>query len=453
MSDTIAAISTPLGVGGIGIVRLSGSDSIPIAEKIFRSPRDIKLSESPSHRIYYGHIVHPHTEEIIDEVLVSVMKAPRTYTREDIVEINCHGGPLAVRRVLELVLEQGARLAGPGEFTQRAFLNGRIDLTQAEAVADIINALTVEEQKSALMQLRGSVSRKIEDIRREVIDLTAIIEAYIDFPEEDIEPPSMNEMMKRAEDIRSRLTDLIEGAKEGVILREGVKTAIIGLPNVGKSSLLNALLDQDRAIVTEIPGTTRDVIEEFVNIKGIPFRIMDTAGIRDVEDIAEKEGVRRSIKVMEEADLVLLVLDAGRGMGDMDRELIGKSKKEHTIIVINKIDLNKEIYEKFNGFPVVKISAKFRQGLDELKRQMVETILGGKHECRLDVITNIRHVNALKRTLSSVQSFIDGLKEGNPPEILSIDLHEALDALGEILGITTPEDILNHIFANFCIGK
>ncbi len=315
--DTIAAISTPLGHSGVGIVRLSGRDSIEITDRIFASADNSPLQSMPSHRLIYGHIIDS-KKEMVDEVLVSVMRSPRSYTREDIVEINCHGGPVPIRKILELVLKAGARLAEPGEFTRRALLNGRIDLAQAEAVLDLINSLTEQGRKAAVEQLKGGLSRKIEAIKEKLIELTAFVEAHIDFPEEDIELPSLEDMKNKASIIQNSLKELIDSARYGMILRDGIKTAIIGRPNVGKSSLLNALLEQDRAIVTEIPGTTRDVIEEYLNIQGIPVRIMDTAGIREVKNIVEKEGVKRSLSTMENADLVLLVLDGSCALHDTD---------------------------------------------------------------------------------------------------------------------------------------
>ncbi len=449
--DTIAAISTPPGAGGIGIVRLSGRDSLKIADGIFRSPRKKKLASSPSHRILFGHIVDPASGEILDEVLVSVMKAPNTYTREDVVEINCHGGAAPLRRILELVLNTGARLAEPGEFTKRAFLNGRIDLARAEAVLDVINALTEESRRAALRQLRGALSEKIEAVRRKLTELAALVEAYIDFPDEDIEPVSLEDMRKTAADIRSSLGKLIDGARYGLILREGLKTAIVGRPNVGKSSLLNALLRQDRAIVTETPGTTRDVIEECLNIRGLPVRIMDTAGIRSASSTAEREGVKRSLSAMEEADLVLLVIDGSRPLHKTDRELIRKSRPDKTIIVINKTDLPRKI--NLNKSNKQEISALNGTGLEELKRKMVETALGGGSTGGAEIVTNTRHVRALEKSLASLDSFLSGLSDKTPPEFLSVELRDALDAVGEILGITTPEDILNKIFSDFCIGK
>jgi tRNA modification GTPase len=459
LDDTIAAISTPLGYSGIGIVRLSGKDSIRITDRIFVSPKKKTLEHIPSHRIVYGYIVDSN-KEIIDEVLVSVMRAPSTYTKEDIVEINCHGGPMPLRRVLELVLKNGARLAEPGEFTQRAFLNGRIGLAQAEAVLDVINALTEQSQKAAIEQLGGGISKRIETIREEIVELTAFVEVYIDFPEEDIEPLSIKDMKKMASRIQQSLKQLIDSSQYGMILREGLRTAIIGRPNVGKSSLLNALLEHDRAIVTEVPGTTRDVIEDYLNIQGLPVKIMDTAGIRKVEDIAEKEGVKRSLKAMKEADLVLIILDGSEDLRDTDRELIEKSSSKNTVLVINKIDLPQKIIPPYQiskfeirNSNLVKISALKGTGLDELKDKIVETALKGKTVCGTGIVTNIRHVNALKRALASVDSFIEEVTKNTPPEFLSVELREALDAIGEILGITTSKDILDRIFSNFCIGK
>lgn len=455
--DTIAAISTPMGYGGIGIVRLSGKAAIEIADKLFQSPKKKSLKHSPTNRVLYGHIVNPSNKEVIDEVLVSVIKAPYTYTKEDVVEINCHGGPISLRRVLELVLKYGARLAEAGEFTMRAFLNGRIDLTQAEAVLDVINAMTEQSQKAAIEQLKGGLSRKIETMHEELLRLAVSIEAYIDFPEEDIEPLSLRDMRKEALKIQQSLKKLIDASQYGLILREGLKTAIVGRPNVGKSSLLNALLEKDRSIVTEIPGTTRDVIEDYLNIHGMPVKVMDTAGIRKVEDIAEKEGVRRSLITMENADLILIVLDGSEELNDTDRELIEKSDPEKTILVINKRDIPQKIklipsLVKGGNFQIVNVSALKGSGLDELKEKIVETALRGKSISN-GIVTNVRHVNALRKALTSVDNFIEEITRNTPPEFLSVELRDAIDAIGEIIGITTSEDILKRIFSNFCIGK
>ena len=451
--DTIAAISTPAGQGGIGIVRLSGKDAINIAEKIFRSPKKHRIKKTGTHKILYGHILDPASKEHVDEVLLSLMRAPNTYTKEDIIEINCHGGAVPVRRVLELVINNGARLADPGEFTQRAFLNGRIDLAQAEAVLDVINSLTVESQKTAVNQLKGRLSDRILKIREELIELAALVETYIDFPEEDIEPISLKDMKERLLKIKKSIEKLLNSSKYGLILREGLKTAIIGRPNVGKSSLLNALLEKDRAIVTESPGTTRDVIEEYLNIKGLPLRIMDTAGIRSVEDIAEKEGVKRSLNAIEDADLVLLVIDGSKPLHRTDKELLKKSENKSRILVVNKSDLSQiiKLDDIKNG--LVKISAKKGTGLSRLKNKIVTTALDGNSESNTDSVTNIRHVNALERALNSLNSFQTEMNNRTSPEFLSVELREALDAIGEIIGITTPDDILNRIFSSFCIGK
>jgi len=454
LDDTIAAISTPLGHSGIGIVRLSGKEAIKIADRVFVSPKGRRPSQTPSHRIIHGYIVEPETGETVDEVLVSVMRAPHTYTREDVVEINCHGGPLPLRRVLDLTLRYGARPAQPGEFTMRAFLNGRIDLTQAEAVLDIINSLTEEGQRVAMEQLRGRLSERVSEIRERLIELTAIVEAYIDFPEEDIEPPDMEKLKERAGHIRLDLERLIQGSRYGMIFREGLKTAIIGRPNVGKSSLLNALLEQDRAIVTEIPGTTRDIIEEYLNIKGLPVRVMDTAGIREAGDIAEMEGVERSLRAMKGADLVLLVLDGSEELHETDLRLLEESGTKDTIIVINKMDLPQRISpERFGSDkPLVRVSALKGEGLERLRDEMVNLALKGCRDLSGALVTRERHIMALKNALASINSFLEGVSSVSP-ELLAIELRECLDALGEITGITTPDDILDRIFNEFCIGK
>jgi tRNA modification GTPase len=453
--DTIAAISTPIGRGGIGIVRLSGKDAVKIANRLFSSPKHKKLTATPSHRILYGHIINPLNGEVVDEALVSVMKAPNTYTREDIVEVNCHGGVVPLKRVLELLVEGGARLAEPGEFTKRAFLNGRIDLVQSEAVLDIINSLTEQSRKAALEQLRGGLSGKIESARNKLVNLTAIVETFIDFPEEDIEPASQKELKERAAEIKRHLKELIENARYGRVLREGLKAAIIGRPNVGKSSLLNALLEQDRVIVTEMPGTTRDIIEEYLDIKGFPVRIMDTAGIREAIDIAESEGVARSLRAMKDADLVLLVLDGSNSLHNTDLELIEKSGSCNSILIINKSDLPSKIPRDFlpNDKLAVKISALKGTGLDELKNEIVRQLLKEGAGAGDDIATNVRHIKAIEKAYSSINSFICGLKKGVSPEYLAVDLRDGLDALGEIIGITTSEEILNKIFSDFCIGK
>jgi len=452
--DTVAAISTPTGEGGIGIVRLSGKDSIDIVERIFTSPRNKNLKGVRSHRLLYGFIQDPHMGEKIDEVLVTIMRAPHTYTKEDIVEINCHGGMIALRRTLELVLKEGARLADPGEFTKRAFLNGRIDLSQAEAVLDLIRSKTDESRRIAIEQLRGGLSEKITALRDRLTELCAHIEAHIDFPEDDIEIASHAEIILSMGVIGKELRRLLKSYEEARFFREGLSTAIVGRTNVGKSSLLNALLRRDRAIVTELPGTTRDVIEEYLNIKGLPLRIMDTAGIRDVQDIAEKEGVRRSLQSIEDADLVIAVFDGSEPLKDEDYEVIEKLKGKRAIFVINKCDLPQVLEKEVLILDSLHISATRGDGLDKLKERIFNSYLKDWREGREGiVVTNIRHKRAVEHALSSLARAREGWREKKPLEIVALELRDTLDRLGEIVGAVTTEDILNRIFNDFCIGK
>lgn len=451
--DTIAAISTPIGQGGIGIVRLSGDRAVSIAAPLFKASSGKGLESLPSHRISHGFIVDPLTDDILDEVLVSVMKAPYTYTREDVVEINCHGGPMPLKRVLELVLKSGARMAEAGEFTKRAFLNGRIDLTQAEAVCDLIQAKTELGHKAAMEQLEGRLSQKIETLKDRVINITAWVEAYIDFPEEDIEIAAVDQLHSEALSISQYIKSILSHAKEGRIIREGVKTAIVGMPNVGKSSLLNALLGQDRAIVTEIPGTTRDVIEDSLNIKGIPFRVLDTAGIRTSSHAVEIEGINRSFKAMNQADLILLVIDRSRPVDETETAIL--QDRKNLIVVLNKIDLPLKVDTKVipSHLTQISVSATQEKGLNALKEAMVNHVLGHGIETSHLLVTNIRHILALEKALSSLENFMNSIMQKAYPEFLALELRDALNALGEILGPTTPEDILNRIFRDFCIGK
>ncbi len=464
IDDTIAAISTPLGEGGIGIVRLSGRDAVRITGEIFSSPKNRKLTDACSHRIIYGLIKDPLTSEVMDEVLVSIMRAPNTYTREDVVEINCHGGLLSLRKTLELVLNNGARLAEPGEFTKRAFLNGRIDLSQAEAVIDIIRAKTEASKKIAIEQLSGSLSEKITSLRDSITGLCAQIEAYIDFPEDDIEPASKNLLSGGVCSVRDELSLLSESFEEGRFFREGLRVAIVGKPNVGKSSLLNALLKWERAIVTEMPGTTRDLLEEYLNIKGLPVRIMDTAGIRETHEMAEMEGVQRSLRAIEDADIVIGVIDGSRHLSDEDRNVLNKLKDHRTIIALNKSDLlpAEDINKRLEAYSenIVRLSAKTGLGLDVLKERIVDVVvkplspLSASHEAAAGVlVTNVRHKAAIDNAIGALDRTSDALNSGLPLEIVAIELRNALDRLGEIVGAVTTEDILNRIFSQFCIGK
>jgi tRNA modification GTPase len=454
--DTIAAISTPLGEGGIGIVRLSGPDAVTIAEDIFRSPKGKKISGAGTHTMIYGNIVDTESGSIVDEVLVSIMKAPNTYTREDIIEINCHGGMLPLRKLLDLVLRRGARLAMPGEFTQRAFINGRIDLVQAEAVIDVIRSKTDESRRIALEQLSGGLSEQITLIRDGLTEVCAHIEAYLDFPEDEIEPDTGDDLLDSANKLYEGLCRLVDTYEDGRFFRDGLSVAIVGRPNVGKSSLLNALLERDRAIVTEVPGTTRDVIEEYLNINGLPVRIIDTAGIRESHDVPEQEGVRRSLRAIDDADLVIAVFDGSTDLREEDREVVTRLNGKNTIFVINKSDLPAVVIEKdvADGCPVVRLSAKNRVGMDELKDNIVQkTLKGGREHREGVIITNMRHKVSVELARDAIARGIEGMKGDRPLEIVAIEYREALQRLGEVVGIVTTDDILNKIFSDFCIGK
>ncbi|MGB9709905.1 MAG: tRNA uridine-5-carboxymethylaminomethyl(34) synthesis GTPase MnmE [Thermodesulfovibrio sp.] len=454
--DTIAAISTPLGEGGIGIIRISGKEAISIANRIFQSSKGVNLLVVKTHTIHYGFIIDPETGQKIDEVLVTVMRAPNTYTREDVVEINCHGGYVTLKRILDLVISQGARLAEPGEFTKRAFLRGRIDLSQAESVIDLIRAKTEQAQKIALEHLSGRLSKKINELRDSLMRVCAHVEAYIDFPEEDIDGLTQEEIQTEINRIKEEINKLIEGYEEGKIYMEGLRAAIVGKPNVGKSSLLNALLMKDRAIVTEIPGTTRDIIEEYVNIKGMPLKIVDTAGIREAHDLVEAEGIKRTLRAVELAQLVLLVLDSSRPIDSLDEEIINRVIHKKIIVVINKKDIKSKEFclpEVLKDKPRVEISALKGEGIEELKELIFNTTISGKYEQEGVVITKMRHKIALENALQALNNALQSFKEKEPLEITAMFLREALSFLGQIVGVVTTEDILNLIFSEFCIGK
>ncbi len=456
--ETIAAISTPLGEGGIGIVRLSGPDAFEIAGKVFRA-KNPKWNSAGSHRLHYGFIVDE-CGRVVDEVLLSCMKAPHTYTREDVVEINCHGGTMPAKKILELVLKQGARLAEPGEFTKRAFLNGRIDLAQAESVIDLIKAKTEKGLKIAATQLMGTLSKKVRELQEGILGALAWVEANIDFPDEDIEEASAAQLTRDIEKFIAEAEKLLKGSEAGKIYREGVKTVIAGRPNVGKSSLLNALLREERAIVTDVPGTTRDVIEEVVNIKGIPLRIIDTAGLREARDVVEKIGVERARKVIERADLVLAVIDASAGITGEDRKILELLGEKKAIIVFNKIDAGIKVVKScLKGVtgqrPAVWISALTGEGLAELEECIAQTVLGENIKVAEDdvLVTRIRHKAALEKAVEHLKNALTSLNSGLPVDITAIDLRGAWEALGEITGNALSEDILDRIFADFCIGK
>ena len=442
--DTIAAISTPLGEGGVGIVRLSGTGARRIAEAVFRG----KLA---NRRLSYGHIVDPETSEVIDEVLVSYMAAPHTYTREDVVEINCHGGPLPLQQILKLALYHGARLAHPGEFTLRAFLNGRIDLAQAESVLDIVRARTDASLRLAIQGLEGRLSVAIKTIRTKLMSVLAYLTARIDFPEDEIEP---QEVIRPLNEALQSLRELLSTADTGMVYRLGVRTAIVGRPNVGKSSLLNQLLREDRSIVTPIPGTTRDTIEEVSNIDGVPFILVDTAGIIHSQDIVESLGVARSQKAMEQADLVLAVIDMSQPITKTDKEILDLIGNKTALIVANKCDLPHQAKPDELGREVVFISALSGDGIAQLEERMVRMALGGKvFVSDAPIVNNPRHKDALERAGRGLIQALSDIDSGMPDDFVTIDLTAALNALGEITGETVQEDLLETIFSNFCIGK
>lgn len=447
-NDTIVALSTAAGEGAIGIVRLSGPRAVQIASSVF-VPEGV-LESALSHTIHYGHVCEPQVGEPVDEVLVAVMRGPRTYTREDVVEINCHGGMTPLNRVLEILIAQGARMAEPGEFTRRAFMSGRIDLAQAEATLDLIRAKTRAGERIAMEQLQGRLSGRIHSMRDELMLACARIEAHIDFPEEEMDPESMSGIQGDIKELEARCRKLSATSEEGRIYREGVKVAIVGRPNVGKSSLLNALLEHDRAIVTPMPGTTRDVIEEYLSLRGLPVRIMDTAGIREAHDMAEQEGVRRSLRAIDEADLVLAVLEAGTEMKDEDKEVLDRIKDMPHLIVANKADLSDNVAAEG-----ISVSARTGAGIDALRTAIYQKCIGqgGGASEESVMITNQRHRFALDRAGAKLLAARNALVAGLPLEIAALESRGALDALGEITGAVTTDEILNLIFRDFCIGK
>ena len=470
-SDTIAAIATPLGEGGLAVVRISGPDALVIADKCFEpiGKHSQKPSAAPTHTIQYGRVVR--NGQTIDEVLLAVMRAPRTYTREHVVEITCHGGILPAKMVLETVLHNGARLAEPGEFTKRAFLNGRIDLAQAEAVIDLIHARTELAVRAANEQLAGHLSRRINKLRDEFITVLAHIEAQLDFPEEDIEPAAKTQLLAKLEAGVTEIDNLLRTANEGRILRRGVRAVIVGRPNVGKSSLLNRLLGHDRAIVSHVPGTTRDTIEETANIRGLPIVLIDTAGLRDARDLVEQEGVKRTRAALDAAELVLHVLDCSEQLAAEDKLFLAQFADKKRIIIINKIDLPRrlDLPEEFvrmrsdNGAgpdqpfycpAVVEVSCLTGAGIERLKDTIKNLIWSGEIVAEmLQVTINARHQNALTRARAGAVGAIELLRANHGLELAAIDLREAINALGEIVGKTVTDDLLDVIFSQFCIGK
>ena len=452
--DTICAVSTPPGEGGIGIIRISGKNAIEIVSKIFKPRKDKQLVSAATHTLHYGHVVDPASNETVDETLVSVMRAPATYTREDVVEINCHGGMMPLQRTLALLIAAGARQAGPGEFTKRAFLNNRIDLAQAEAVMDIIASKTDLALRAANAQLHGGLSIEISALRDQLLSLIASVEAGIDFSEEEIETGSGRALADDVSLVIAGVDRLLANCAFGRILRDGFATAIVGRPNVGKSSLLNALLKQDRAIVSEVPGTTRDVLEEYLNIAGVPLRIVDTAGIRHSHDVVEKEGVRRSLVAIGSADIVLVVLDGSQLLTPEDQRVLDEVKGKNTIMVINKSDLPEKIGRLDQSMTRVSISCRTGNGLDNLRGAIADIVRQGTVNAREHAwAVNQRHQTALEQTNASLLKAHEAAMSGLSQEFIAMDLRGALDSLGLIIGATYTEDILERIFNDFCIGK
>lgn len=454
--DTIAAVATTMGESGISIIRISGNNAVNIASKIFRGKNNRKLDDIKSYTMRYGFIVDEN-ENIIDEVIVSYMKGPKSFTAEDTIEINCHGGIVVTNSVLKQVIKSGARLAEPGEFTKRAFLNGRIDLSQAEAVIDIIRAKTELSVRSAIMQSEGKISKKISLIRQRLLSIIASIEATVDYPEEDLEEITAEDASKRLKNILVLIEKLLNTAEEGKILREGLQTVIVGKPNVGKSSLLNALVNEKRAIVTDIPGTTRDVIEEYINIDGIPIRIVDTAGIRETDDIVEKIGVNKSKEKIESADLIILMLDLSDELDEKDIDIIEYIKNKKYIIILNKADLgsvlNRDELEILDSKYIIEMSVKTGEGLDKLKKVIKDMFFYGEIKTDDIYVANNRHIEALIRAKENIECAINALKDTCAVDLASIDIRNSWKNLGEITGETIEEDIINKIFSEFCLGK
>ncbi|WOA63607.1 tRNA uridine-5-carboxymethylaminomethyl(34) synthesis GTPase MnmE [Bacillus mycoides] len=455
--DTIAAISTALGEGAIAIVRVSGDDAIEKVDRIFKGK---DLTQVSSHTIHYGHIVDLDTNQVIEEVMVSIMRAPRTFTRENIVEINCHGGLVSVNKVLQLILAQGVRLAEPGEFTKRAFLNGRIDLSQAEAVMDLIRAKTDRAMNVAINQMEGRLSKLIGHLRQEILETLAHIEVNIDYPEyDDVEEMTHNILIEKATHVRAEIAKILETSKQGKILREGISTAIIGRPNVGKSSLLNSLVQEKKAIVTDIAGTTRDVIEEYVNVRGVPLKLIDTAGIRETEDIVERIGVERSKEMMSRADLVLIVVNYSEALTNEDEDLFHAVQGKDFIVIVNKTDLPQEIdMERVTdlavGNRVITTSLIEEQGIDELEKAIADLFFEGTIDSAdMTYVSNARHIGLLTQAGRTINDAIEAIENGVPIDMVQIDLTRAWEILGEITGDTVHESLIDQLFSQFCLGK
>ncbi|MBC3049670.1 tRNA modification GTPase [Staphylococcus capitis] len=456
--DTITSISTPMGEGAIGIVRLSGPQAIEIGDTLYKGKK--KLSEVDTHTINYGHIIDPETNETVEEVMISVLRAPKTFTREDIIEINCHGGILTINRILELTMTYGARMAEPGEYTKRAFLNGRIDLSQAEAVMDFIRSKTDRASKVAMNQIEGRLSDLIKKQRQSILEILAQVEVNIDYPEyDDVEDATTEFLLEQSKNIKEEINRLLETGTQGKIMREGLSTVIVGRPNVGKSSMLNNLIQDNKAIVTEVAGTTRDVLEEYVNVRGVPLRLVDTAGIRDTEDIVEKIGVERSRKALSEADLILFVLNNNEPLTEDDQTLYEVVKNEDVIVIINKTDLEPrldidEVKEMIGDMPLIQTSMLKQEGIDELEIQIRDLFFGGEVQNQdMTYVSNSRHISLLKQARHSIQDAIDAAESDVPMDMVQIDLTRTWEILGEIIGESASDELIDQLFSQFCLGK
>lgn len=456
--DTITSISTPMGEGAIGIVRLSGPQAVEIADKLYKGKH--LLNDVPSHTINYGHIIDPESKEVVEEVMVSVLRAPKTFTREDIIEINCHGGILTINRVLELTMTYGARMAEPGEFTKRAFLNGRIDLSQAEAVMDFIRSKTDRASKVAMNQIEGRLSDLIKKQRQSILEILAQVEVNIDYPEyDDVEDATTEFLLEQSKEIKQEINRLLDTGAQGKIMREGLSTVIVGKPNVGKSSMLNNLIQDNKAIVTEVAGTTRDVLEEYVNVRGVPLRLVDTAGIRETEDIVEKIGVERSRKALSQADLILFVLNNNEALTQEDYTLYEVVKNEDVIVIVNKLDLEQnidinEVKDMIGDTPLIQTSMLKQEGIDELEIQIRDLFFGGEVQNQdMTYVSNSRHISLLKQARQTIQDAIDAAESGVPMDMVQIDLTRTWEILGEIIGETASDELIDQLFSQFCLGK
>lgn len=456
-TDTIAAIATALGESAIGIVRISGDEAIEIANKVFKGKN---LTKVDSHTIHYGHVIDPQSGKVIDEVMVTVLKAPRSYTTEDSVEINSHGGIMAIQRVLEVVLANGARLAEPGEFSKRAFLNGRIDLSQAEAVMDLIQAKTDKAMDASMNQLQGSLSTKIRSLRQEMLNTLAQVEVTIDYPEyDDVEEMSLKQLRETAQHVKEQIQRILHQAQHGRLFRDGINTAIIGRPNVGKSSLLNRLTGLEKAIVTDIEGTTRDTIEEYVNVRGVPLHLIDTAGIRQTDEVVERIGVERSRKVMEQADLVILILNQAQTLQSVDIELLELTKDQNRIILLNKQDLEPQLTPAdlepyIQDTELIATSMLDESGIDELEAQIEQRFFSGEIKSGdVNYLLNTRHTELLRQAIVALDEVIESTEMMLPVDLIQMDFTRAWDLLGEITGDSVQDELLNKLFSQFCLGK